>query len=381
MQPSNREIETSMASTKTASRPQPIFPVILAGGRGERFWPYSNSEHPKQLLPLVTKKTMLEDTLDHVKGFRKGLLTHLIISGNLEAPVNRLLRGRKDVVAVAEPASRNTAAAIALACRLIQRSNPEGVMLVLTADHALAPDAEFNRAMAAACRLAEKGESLVTFGIKPTRPEVGYGYVEAEGKGDKVEGLKTWTVRQFHEKPDAATARKYLESGRFFWNSGMFAWRVDYLWEQFAAFQPEIHRLFEKAGPLDPGSPRFKTQLGKIYKTLPEVSIDYGIMEKAPSIQMVIPEFEWDDIGAWAALDRRLAPDAQGNRAKGEALALDCEGSTFFADDGLIAAFGLKNVLVVRHGGVTLVLDKSKGPQIKELVKKVQANPKYRKFL
>src|SRR5690606_37045119 len=152
---------------------------------------------------------------------------------------------------------RNTAAAVALAARLIMREDPQGIMLVLTADHAISPPEEFARAMRAASSIAERGDALVTFGIKPDRPEVGFGYIETDGRGVKAEGLDSFSVKRYVEKPDLKTAQAYVDSGKFFWNSGMFAWRVDYLWEQFRKHQPAIARVFEAAGDLNPDSPAF----------------------------------------------------------------------------------------------------------------------------
>ena len=159
------------------------------------------------------------------------------------------------------------------------------------------------------------------------------------------------------------------------------AWRVDYLWEQFQAHQGEIAKAFEKAGDLNPKSPSFAAKLAKIYKSLPEISIDNGIMEKAPSIRVVVPEFSWDDIGSWAALDRLHKADADGNRKVGQCLALDAKGNTLFTDSGLVAAFGVSNLLIVQHEGVTMVLPKDQAPRIKELVKLVQKEKRLAKYL
>lgn len=358
-----------------------IHPIVMAGGRGERFWPYSNAQHPKQLLPLVTRKTMLEDTLDNIRAFQKNARARLIIGKNLEKPVKKLMGKRPGVDVIAEPVGRNTAAAVALACRLIQRVDPQGVMLVLTADHAIKPPAQFSRAMRAAASIAAEGNALVTFGIKPDRPEVGFGYIETDGGERAVEGLRSFAVKRFVEKPDRATAQAYVDSGRFFWNSGMFAWRVDYLWEQFRTHQPEIARIFEAAGELNPKSPGFAKKLARIYKTVPEISIDNGIMEKAGSIRVVVPEFSWDDIGSWSALDRLHAPDPDGNRKVGQCLALEAKNNTLFSDGGLVAAFGVSDLLIVQTGGVTLVLPKDKASRLKELVKLAQKDAKLKTFL
>jgi mannose-1-phosphate guanylyltransferase len=314
---------------------------------------------------------MLEDTLRNIRALGKTAPARLIVSANLEKPVKAKTRGIKNVVTVAEPRGRNTAAAVALAARLIQRTDPKGVMLVLTADHAIGPAKEFARAMQAAADVAASGDCLVTFGIRPTRPETGYGYVEALPGQTVVRDLPVRDVAGFHEKPSADTASAFVASGRHFWNSGMFAWRVDYLWEQFRRHLPVTAAAFEKPGDLDPKKPAFAAKLKKIYAAIPDISIDYGILEKADRIRMVIPDFAWDDIGAWSALDRRNASDADGNRSLGEAVMLDSSGVTAFSDSGLIAAFGVKDLLIVQHSGVTMVVPKSHASRLKELVKKV----------
>ena len=358
-----------------------IHPVVMAGGKGERFWPYSNSRHPKQLLPLVTAESMLEDTLRNIRALGKTGPVRLVVSKNLEKPVKTKTRGMKNVITLAEPQGRNTAAAVALAARLIMRDDPTGVMLVLTADHAIGPAKEHARAMKAAAATAGAGDCLVTFGIPPVRPEIGYGYVEAKGKSETIGGLKVFDVAGFQEKPSPAKAEAFLKAGNFYWNSGMFAWRVDYLWEQFRKHLPETAKAFEKAGDLNPKSPTFAAKLKKIYATIPDISIDYGILEKADRIRMVIPEFSWDDIGAWSSLDRLHKADAKGNRSVGETIQLESEGTTCFSDAGIVATFGVKDLLVVQHEGVTMVVHKSQTPRLKELVKLVQANKKWAKYL
>ncbi len=366
-----------------------IHPIVMAGGRGERFWPYSNSKHPKQLLPLVTRKTMLEDTLDNIRNFKKSTPgsgkapVRLIIGKNLEKPVKALVKKIPGVAVVAEPVGRNTAAAVALAARLIMREDPQGIMLVLTADHAIKPPEKFAQAMRAASLVAAEGKSLVTFGIKPDRADIGFGYIEVDGAAQRqrVEGLESYAALRFHEKPDKATAQTYVDSGRFFWNSGMFAWRVDTLWAQFQKHQPAVAKIFEAAGDLNPKGRNFAKQLAKIYKQLPEISIDNGIMEKADSIRVVVPQFSWDDIGSWAALERLHPADSQGNRKVGQVLTLDAAGNTLFAEEGLIAAFGVKDLLIVQTGGVTLVLPKDQSARLKELVKLAQQQKALAKFL
>jgi len=361
-----------------------IVPVILAGGRGERFWPYSNQKQPKQLLPLASNQTLLEDTLCHVSSWKDRGPILIIAAQHLEAPIKALLRKssfKKDVVLIGEPRARNTAAAIALASKIIQNFDPQPVMAVVTADHAIAPSSALAKAFACASKIARDTGDLVTFGIKPSRPETGYGYIETQGQDIKVLGLPSFKVKRFAEKPALAQAKKFVASGRFFWNSGLFAWRTDVIWKAFENHLPEMYKAFNSVPVLKPGSSTFQANLKKIYDSFEGESIDYGIMEKAQSIRVVIPQFSWDDIGAWSALDRLKKADAQGNRLFGQGVTLDSSNVTTFAKEGLVAVFGLKDILVVQHGAVTLVCPKDKSPDLKKMVAEVAKNPAYKQYL
>jgi mannose-1-phosphate guanylyltransferase len=358
-----------------------IFPMIMAGGRGERFWPYSNRATPKQLLPLVTGNSMLEDTLAHIQKLKSSAPVHIIASSSLEKPMGKILRGRPGTILIGEPQGRDTAPAVALACRLISGINPKGVMAVLTADHVIRPNAKLIKCIKAAAKLAEKGDTLVTMGIRPSRPEIGYGYIESMPAIKKVYGLESRKVKKFHEKPNLARARRYLRSGRHFWNSGMFAWRVDYLWDLYRQFLPNIHQAFEKAGVLQPGAMDFKKKLKTIYNSLEKISVDFGILEKAPRISVVIPDFHWDDVGSWTALERLHKADKHGNLAIGKTIALDTENTTCFSTSGMIAAYGVKDLLIVQHNSATLVIRKDKRAELKKLVNKLKGNPGLEKFL
>lgn len=359
-----------------------IVPVILAGGRGERFWPYSNTQQPKQLLPLVTQKSMLEDTLNHISSWKIKAPTYIIASKNLEAPMRKIVGKRKDVVLVGEPVGRNTAAAIALACKLISEKYPNATMAVLTADHAISPSQALMKAFKAAAELAESEECLVTFGINPTRPETGYGYIEVTGSEKKVQGLPTFSVKRFLEKPSVTTAQKFLKTKKHFWNSGLFCWQVNTIWKLFAQHLPQMYQAFEKVKSYNTQSPQFPANLKKLYHSVEGESIDYGIMEHAPSIKVVIPEFSWDDIGSWTALDRLHQADAQQNRLLGQGVLEDSQNLTIFnSEKGIIATYGVKDLLIVQHNGVTLVCHKDKRPDLKVLVKKVGQETKWKKFL
>lgn len=324
---------------------------------------------------------MLEDILDLAGRVPKTGPIHIIAGSHLEEPISQCLGRRSGVILVGEPQGRNTAPAIGLASRLISRLDPKGVMMVLTADHAIAPPSEFARAVTAAAESAARGESLVTFGILPTRPETGYGYIRA-GKGlPDVRGLKRYTSGGFREKPSAPVARRWQKQGGYFWNSGMFAWRVDLLDALFHRFLPEVKENLDLLGTAQPGTQSFRTRLRKAYRGMPSESIDYGIMEKAPSVEVVVPAFSWDDMGSWEVLDRRNPPGPGGNRLLGRGVALDSRNVTAFAPEGMVALLGVRDLLVVQYEGVTLVCGKERLPELKKLVARVRDEKKLNRYL
>ncbi len=359
-----------------------IFPVIMAGGKGERFWPYSNQKHPKQLLKLVSDQTMLEDILDLVGDLKLKTPIHIIASQHIEKPIEILLNKKcfDNVVLVGEPENKNTVAAIALASRLIHEIDPEGVMVVLTADHAIKPKEEFIKSIQAATQIAKAGKKIVTFGITPTRPDTGYGYIEVLLDKKEKNTLDHFPVKQFHEKPNQKQAQNYLNSKKFFWNSGMFVWRIDYLWFLFKNHLPNIYTAFENA-KLSIKNSNFKEQLQDLYPYLDSESIDYGIMEKASNIEVVIPQYSWDDMGSWLALERLHQKNSDNNTIIGDSVQLDTSDSLIFTDNGLVATYGVKDLIVIQHDGVTLVIHKKKEKEIKKIIEEIKNKPSLKKFL
>jgi mannose-1-phosphate guanylyltransferase len=344
-----------------------VFPVILAGGKGERFWPYSRSGRPKQMLPLTSDRSMMEIAVDQARALAKGNPVHLVIGSNLENAVKSAFAMEKDVIVVAEPEGRDTAAAVALGAQLVRQRNPEGVMVVLTADHQIGPIHSFQRTLESAVKEAAKGSSLLTLGIRPDRPETGFGYVELKGvaQADQVAD-----VERFVEKPNLDKAREYVASGRFLWNSGMFVWRVDYFWSCLKGALPEIANLFEAHSPLD--IEKISDQLTKFYPMLKKVSIDYGLLEQAPKIQCVPAGFDWDDVGSWTALERIHPLDERGNLNLGQNVVVDCDRSTVFSHARSVVAWGLQDVLIADVDGVTVVCPKDRVADLKNLIAEVR---------
>lgn len=347
-----------------------VYPVILAGGKGERFWPYSHSGCPKQMLPLTEERSMMEVAVDLARQLAKGNPIHLVIGSNLETAVRAVFESHPDVVIVAEPEGRDTCAAVALSAQLVRQIDPSGVMTILTADHKIGPKEAFLQTLEKAIEVASRGESLVTLGIKPDRPETGFGYIQVASSGS-ANANQAYEVECFVEKPSVEKATEYLEAGNYLWNSGMFVWRADYVWSRLSESQAEMVELFENAGPIP--TENATAFLAKFYGQLKKISIDYGLMEMAPKIHCVPVGFAWDDLGSWTALERIHPLDAQGNLCLGGAAAFECKDSTVFSTGKPVIAWGMDDILVAEVDGVTLICPKSKVPDLKTLLAQMRA--------
>jgi mannose-1-phosphate guanylyltransferase/mannose-6-phosphate isomerase len=348
-----------------------LYAVIMAGGKGTRFWPLSRETFPKQFLKLVGEGTLLQNTISRLKGEVAHSNILVVTTGSQRDIVAWQLRDALgDVNCVVEPEGRNTAPAIALAAFKLQRKRPDALMLVLPSDHYVGDTPLFHATLRKAIPVAEKG-SLVTFGVRPRRPETGYGYIKTGKRvADGVFG-----VSRFVEKPDLKTARSYLKDGSYFWNSGIFLFRARDMIAEIRKFMPEMHRAFSGI------SSAFNTAgedeaLRSIYPGLRDESVDYGIMEKSKKVAMVASEFPWSDIGSWGALDDVLDRDGAGNVTMGNVVELDCRNSIFFTGDRLVAAIGLEGAVVVDTADATLIVPKDRVQQVKELVGRLKRDGK-----
>jgi mannose-1-phosphate guanylyltransferase len=343
--------------------------VILAGGRGERFWPFSRRIRPKQLLPLLGERTLLEETVDRLVDFVELDHTLILTSETLVHEVRRALATVPSVHVFGEPVARNTAPAVTYAAARLVREDRDAVCVVLPADHMVRPLQTFRSDLARAAELAAD-RYLVTIGIPPARPETGYGYIEA---GEALSaGANTFAVRAFHEKPDSETAERYLASGRHFWNSGMFIWRADALLEAVREVLPELARCvddLERHWSGEDGGEAAR----RFYESAPAVSVDVGVMEKARRIAMVRASFEWDDVGAWNAIARLRDCDAEGNVTLGTVVACDTRDSVLIGEGGLVATLGVEGLVVVRTDDVTMVAPRDRAQEVRRLVEAVRA--------
>ncbi|MGD8352272.1 MAG: mannose-1-phosphate guanylyltransferase/mannose-6-phosphate isomerase [Nitrospirota bacterium] len=349
-----------------------LYAVIMAGGKGTRFWPLSRETFPKQFLKIVGERTLIQETIHRLYGEVKPSNT-LIVTTKGQSDIVRwqLMEILEDVKCVIEPEGRNTAAAIALAAYKLHKKNPRASMLVLPSDHYISDVEAFRESVRLAAEVAEKG-SIATFGIKPSRPETGYGYIKA---GKKLRG-GVYAVEKFVEKPAAKTAKSFVKEGSYYWNSGMFLFKTSVIIDEFKRYMPEVHEAFVKIRP-KLNTSREDDALAEIYGSLPNVSIDYGVMEKSGKVAMVAASFPWSDIGSWSALDEVLDRDASGNVSLGNVVGLDCEDSIFFeGGTRLIAALGLKDMVVVDTADATLIAPKDDVQKVKDLVGRLKEEGK-----
>jgi len=336
-----------------------VYPVIIAGGSGTRFWPLSRARRPKQFLPLVSGRTLLADTAARLQGLAP-LSRTLVVCGKRHAPaVRAFLRKLPARNVLVEPVARNTAPAIGLASIEIARRDPEGVLVVLPSDHHVGDPARFREVLSTAVEVARSG-ALVTIGLSPTRPETGYGYIQVgESLGGHSGARK---VRRFVEKPDGPTAEHYVQSGEYLWNGGIFVFRARTMLDAIREHLPELANGLERIR-------KAVSALGKVFPTLPAISIDYAVMEKARNIAVLPGDFGWSDVGSFAAIEEVRPRDAQGNVASGKLpLLVDCEGCVVLGRDRPLAVVGMKDVVVVDAGDAVLVVPKGRSQDVRKLV-------------
>jgi len=359
-----------------------LYAVILAGGSGTRFWPLSRHLYPKQLLRIMGGETLIQQTMRRVVGCVSADQV-LISTNSLQAESIRFqLAEWKDALQnsfLLEPEGRNTAPAIALAACRVMESDPDGIMLVLPADHVIKEDSRFQASVSLATQLAHDGH-LVTFGVKPIRPETGYGYIQPNRRvrlGSR-RSLIGHPVARFVEKPDAPTAQRYLRSGNYYWNSGMFVWRASVILDELARHQPALMRSVKAlASKATPNS--VSEEFARAYKQLPSISIDHGVMERSSRAAVIPVAFTWSDVGNWSSLEEVAPLDRAGNVVSGKVVDFDSRNSVLYADQRVVATIGLSDMIVVDTADATLVCPKSRAQDVKQVVEllKKQGAPEH----
>lgn len=366
-------------ATSTATN-IPVYAVIMAGGSGERFWPLSRAKRPKQLLALgASGKTMLAEAIERIAPIVPVANVLVITSKVLCEPIAQAVPELPLPNIIAEPCKRNTAPCLALAAAHInvREQGRPALMAVLTADHFIGNEEQFRHDVGAALEYANAERALVTLGVRPSRPETGYGYIETMLAPDEHHS-GALPVVAFREKPDYETAMEYLVGGRHLWNSGMFFWRVDTFRDALVRHLPAVGNaiatLTNMVGSMADGSDNAhpSAEMDRMFATLPDISIDYGLMERATNVAVVPASFPWDDVGAWDALSRLNPTDALGNVVRGNSVLVHIEGSVIINEAGahhVVTALGLHDVVIVTTPDATLVCAKSAAQDVKSIVK------------
>ena len=323
-----------------------MYAVIMAGGKGTRFWPRSRERRPKQLLNIVGRSSMLQQTIGRIGNLLP--LEHVLVVAG-EAHGEELRRQLAELPAkniLLEPVGRNTAACIGLAALLVQHRDPSAVMVVLPADHLITDEDLFLSSLRAAVAVARKQPALITLGIRPTSAATGYGYIESGDQADRVQEHKFYKVTSFHEKPDLERAKHYLEKGNFFWNSGMFVWQAEAVLAAMKNYLPGLYKDLHRLKPLL-GTDELDREINNIYPDLESISIDYGVMEKADNVLMIPADFGWNDLGSWATMAQIWPKDDQNNAHQGEIMTLESRGNVVFCKEKLCVLLGVDHLIVV----------------------------------
>lgn len=347
--------------------------TIMAGGGGTRFWPRSRSTRPKQFLTFSGDRTLLQGTLDRISAQVPADRTWVITGGAHVAEAAKQLPELAADHLVGEPFGRDTAACIGLGAALIAHADPAATMIVMPADHVIEPVREFERAVHAAAQFAdEHPNALLTFGIPPTYPATGYGYIQRGAALGQRQGVTASNVQAFREKPDADTAERFVASGDFFWNSGIFVWKVAAILGELKRQRPAVYAAVERIAEAWPTAKRDEVFRAE-YEKLEKVSIDYAVMEGASEVLVIQAPYQWDDVGSWLALERRNPQDADGNTVQGSHCGIDTKNCVIGSDPGhLIATIGVSDLLVIQSGDATLVARKQDEAAVKELVDKLK---------
>jgi mannose-1-phosphate guanylyltransferase len=356
------------------------YSVIIAGGKGTRFWPLSRAQKPKQLLKIFSAKSLIKETADRVESLGGRAQTLVItVAEQIEALIQELRTlPRKNFIA--EPEGKNTAPCIGLAALEVAARDPEAVMVILPADHWVADNRAFCRALKAAVTLAIRHDQLITIGIRPAYPETGYGYIVRGQRLGENRGSGAYHVKHFKEKPSSAIARQLIGQGAL-WNSGIFVWKASILLELMRRYQPAIAsglKTISKAAQgqsLANPTPRLRAAMRRAYKDLPSISIDHAVLEKAGSEGKVLTiegNFGWSDVGSWAAVHRMLRQDRQGNAGNGKWLGFDAKNCFVHAPGRLVVLLGVKDALVVDTPDALLVGDLKRSQQIRDVVEELK---------
>jgi mannose-1-phosphate guanylyltransferase len=375
---------------KTKTDLKDRFVIIMAGGRGERFWPLSHEKMPKQLLALLGKKSFLQEAVERVLPLVPAKNIFIITNTAQVAEVRKQLPKLPKDNVVAEPMGRDTCAAVTLGAALVGARSTTGVMAVLPADHVIPDAKKFQQVLSDAFDVAAQGQAIVTIGIKPTEPATGYGYIQTGNELPTPPGAKKtktifYKAERFVEKPNFETALEYVNSGQYRWNAGMFVWSFITVTNGLQAHQPEMFAACQRWFKVAANPAKLAKILAKEYPDVKKISIDFALMEKAQNVICADGAFEWDDLGAWPAIARHVKQDAEGNAAVGDFIHVDAARNIIYdartKNRTPICVVGLRDSILVQTDDAVLLAHKSQAQKIKELVKKLAADARLKKLI
>ncbi|MBW2631616.1 MAG: mannose-1-phosphate guanylyltransferase [Deltaproteobacteria bacterium] len=348
-----------------------MYAVIMAGGKGTRFWPLSRGKRPKHLLNITGEKSVIQYTVDRVTPLveKDGVL--IVTGASHSDEIREQLPQLPSENILIEPVGRNTAPCIGLAAIHIRKRSPDAVMFVLPSDHLIADTKSFLASLTTAREMAKRSDCLVTIGIKPEWPETGYGYMERGKIADTIEETSIYEVRSFREKPDPATAESFFKDGGFFWNSGMFIWKTSAILDAIKRLLPE---LYEGLLTIEEsiGTEHEKDVLSEVYRDIKSVSIDYGVMENTRDVFMVEGNFGWNDIGSWDALWDVMDKDEMGNATRGDIITFDTSNSLIYSPQKMVALIGVKDLIVVETEDSLLICKKGASQDVRKIVGRLE---------
>ncbi len=349
--------------------------VIMAGGVGARFWPLSRGNRPKQFLPIISDKTMIEETVQRLSPLVPYSKIYTIANREQTQSIRRLLPQIPEENLLIEPRGKNTAPSLILATAFISLQNPEAVVAALPADHLIKEAPLFLKKLKAGAFAASREGKLITFGIRPDHPATGYGYIQFSKENPiPISGESFYAVQRFREKPDLETAKSFLSQGNYFWNSGMFLWQVSVFAQKLREYAPSMFVHWEKT--LAALKNNDKAQIDSIFEEIPSISIDYALMEKAEGVLMTEGNFGWSDVGAWSTLADIWPQDKKGNALRGENIVLDSQNCLLYNPQKLTALIGVKDLIVVETEDALLLCSKREDQKVKDLVERLKKKGK-----
>jgi len=357
------------------------YAVILAGGRGERFWPLSRTEHPKQLLHITSEKTMLQETIDRVKDLIPVERTLVVTGENIKKAILEKVSYLKDENLIVEPEMKNTCLAIGLAASHLIKIDPSATMVVLSSDHMIKPKEKLQKILEVGTEIATGGEYLITLGIVPARAETAYGYIEFSELYDSKDEILIYQIEEFKEKPTRIVAQQYYYDRKHLWNSGIFIWTASTILKALEKHMPQTFKEIESYSE-QIGTKNQAEAKKRLYQNAESISIDFAVLEKADNALVIKADLEWDDVGNWLALDRVKEKNRDDNVIVGEAKTINTYETTIVNDsEGIIATLGVSDLVIVKTDEIVFVAHKTKVQDVKDLLREFAGNKELEKYL